>query len=298
MADTKVSALAALTAITGDDGLYVVDDMDGTPVSKSATAAVLRDFTNMVHSSVTGTSGAISAAVNTLYVADMSGWTADRTLTLPTTAAVGDRIGLMVTVGDADYEWLITAATSDTLNGVAGGTEWSRLFITGEVVILRCVTANSAWVVEYDGRIGPLAYASSDASTTQTLTRNVATKITTALATEIADPASEWDATNKKFVARRAGVYAFSVFCQMSGIGADQAVLIIIYKGGAGILYGTVTYSAVAGGAPAVVAAGRIPLAVGDEVEMYVYHEDASTNQATFGGVGRVYFQGQFIGSA
>lgn len=108
-------------------------------------------------STVTGTSGAISAAVNTLYVADMSGWTADRTLTLPATAAVGDRVGVMVSVGDADYEWLITAASGDTLNAVAGGTEWSRVFITGEVVVMRCVVADTTWVVESDGRIPQIA---------------------------------------------------------------------------------------------------------------------------------------------
>ena len=96
---------------------------------------------------------AIAAAVNTMYVRDISGFSADRTLTLPTTAAVGDRVGLMIETGDATYELLITAAASDTLNGVAGGTEWSRLFITGEVVIMRCVEANTTWVVEQDGRI-------------------------------------------------------------------------------------------------------------------------------------------------
>lgn len=42
MADTKLTALSALTVITEDDLLYVVDDPAGTPASKKATAAVLR----------------------------------------------------------------------------------------------------------------------------------------------------------------------------------------------------------------------------------------------------------------
>ena len=112
---------------------------------------------------------AIAAAVNTMYVRDISGFSADRTLTLPTTAAVGDRVGIMIETGDATYELLITAAASDTLNGVTGGTEWSRVFITGEVVIMRCVEANTTWVVEQDGRLpssARIALGTADTTTT------------------------------------------------------------------------------------------------------------------------------------
>jgi len=67
--------------------------------------------------------------------------------------AVGDRIGILVSASNASYELIVTAASGDTLNGVAGGTGWSKLFITGEVVVMRCVAANSPWIVEQDGRI-------------------------------------------------------------------------------------------------------------------------------------------------
>lgn len=127
----------------------------------TASAAMCRRWTSaaLEHVTVTGTSGAIAAGVNTLYVADMSGWTADRTLTLPATASVGDRVGVMVSVGDDAHELLITAASGDTLNAVAGGTEWSRVFITGEVVVMRCVTENATWIVEQDGRIPMKCFA-------------------------------------------------------------------------------------------------------------------------------------------
>lgn len=39
MVDTKGSALTEVTELTDDDGLYVIDDMDGTPSSKRITAA-------------------------------------------------------------------------------------------------------------------------------------------------------------------------------------------------------------------------------------------------------------------
>ena len=107
-----------------------------------------------LNTQATGTDADTTMAINTLYVVDMSAWaTADRTYTLPATAAVGDRIGVMVTAGNASYELLLTAGTGDTLNGISGGTEWSRVFITNEVVIMRCVVANATWIVEYDGRI-------------------------------------------------------------------------------------------------------------------------------------------------
>lgn len=37
MADSKVTALTALTALTGDETFYVVEDDDGTPVSRQIT---------------------------------------------------------------------------------------------------------------------------------------------------------------------------------------------------------------------------------------------------------------------
>lgn len=174
MADQKLTDLTAATAVTADDLLYVVDDPAGTPTSKKATAAVLREYVNMVQA--TGTDAATTMAVNTLYVVDMSAWaTADRTYTLPATAAVGDMVGIVVTSGNASYELVITAASGDTLNGVAGGTEWSRLFITNEVVMMRCVGANSTWVVVQDGRIpqvGAMRLSTScDGETASTFTR-------------------------------------------------------------------------------------------------------------------------------
>ena len=172
------------------------------------------DAAALEHSTVTGTSGAISAAVNTLYVADMSGWTADRTLTLPATAAVGDRVGVMVSVGDDAYEWLITAASGDTLNGVAGGTEWSRVFITGEVVVMRCVVANSTWVVEYDGRIPQQGLmdltTAADGETAATYTRPTQASSAGAWTSRI-DVGGVVSTANDYMLVRRAGKFQVSL---------------------------------------------------------------------------------------
>lgn len=155
MANVKITDLTALSGALADADLFeMVDDVAGTPASRKVTAAVVREFTNMAQA--TGANANTTMAVNTLYVVDMSAWaTADRTYTLPATAAVGDQIAIKVTAGNASYELIITAASGDTLEGIAGGTEWSRLFISGESVLMRCTVADTTWVIAPagDGRI-------------------------------------------------------------------------------------------------------------------------------------------------
>jgi hypothetical protein len=121
-------------------------------VSVIATAATGNNWgLNEIKAAVTGSN--VTGVVGTMHILDLAGLTADRDFVLPATCAVGDRIGVMVEVGDADHELLLKPDGADTINGGSAGAEWSRVFITGEVVIFRCVTANSAWIVEYDGRI-------------------------------------------------------------------------------------------------------------------------------------------------
>lgn len=177
MADTKVSALDSLTAITSDDGLYVVDDMDGTPVSKKATAAVLRDFTGMAWSAATVTTGNVTGVVNTLHGLDIDGMTAARDFVLPTAAATGDRIGVFCTTDaptTATYVLQIkSGAAGDLINGVDhSSTIWSSLLINGECLIFRCIDGSTAdWIVEYDGRIpqlGLMSRTGSDVTTSST----------------------------------------------------------------------------------------------------------------------------------
>lgn len=210
MANVKITDLTALSgALVGADLFEMVDDVAGTPVSRKVTAAVVREFSNMVQA--TGTDADTTMAINTLYVVDMSAWaTADRTYTLPATAAVGDRIGIMVTAGDASHELLITATSGDTLNGISGGTEWSRLFISNEVVIMRCIVANATWVVEYDGRIPQQAMmeltTASDGNNSGTYYRPTQTS-TPGAWTARADNASIVSTSLDAIYARRAGNY-------------------------------------------------------------------------------------------
>ena len=165
-----VNTLGGATS-TGTGGLVRVNGatLTGTPAAPTAspgTNTTQIATTAFVAAAVTGPSGIandvdisgtadanITAAVNTFYFRNIAGYTADRTLELPATAAVGDRVGIFISTGDDTYELKITAASGDTLKGVSGGTEWSRLFISGESVTVRCVVANSTWIIETDCRI-------------------------------------------------------------------------------------------------------------------------------------------------
>ena len=204
MADAKISSFASHGTPVGAD--YVASILASGPTNKQLLLSDARDYTNMLYSASSADAN-IALAINTLHVVDISGYTADRTATLPGTAAVGDRVGLALSVGDTAFELLITATAGDTLNGIAGGTEWSRLFIIYEVVIMRCIVANTTWVVEYDGRIPMKAVirlsTSPDGETAATYTYPTAAATPGAWTADI-DNGSLTDVTTDKITFRRA----------------------------------------------------------------------------------------------
>lgn len=163
---------------------------------------------------VTGTDANVTMAVNSLYVLDGSILTADRTYTLPATAAVGDKVGIMLTAGSSSYEVLLTASSGDTLNGIAGGTEWSRVFITGEVVVIQCTVANTTWIVDQDGRIPQKAkmYLSTaaDGEAASTYTRPTAAATPGAWTDEY-DNANLTSTSNDRIYSRRTNLFIVAV---------------------------------------------------------------------------------------
>jgi len=116
------------------------------------SAERIRRAQYLEHASHDGTA-AVTGVVGTLHV--FTALTADRTFTLPAAAAAGDRIGVTFPAGSASYEVMLKSASGDKINNVdCSSTEWSRLFIAGEIVIFRCVDGSTVdWVVEHDGRI-------------------------------------------------------------------------------------------------------------------------------------------------
>jgi hypothetical protein len=179
---------------------------------------------------IAGTDADVTMVVNSMYVVDMSAWaTADRNYTLPATAAVGDRVGILVTAGDASHELIIKPNTGDTLIGGATSVtaaEWSRIFITGECVIMRCVTASADWVVEYDGRIPQVGNmrlsASADTESAATFTRPTQASSAGTWTADV-DIGSICSTTGDQIKTRRAGYFNLSYVFVTKDAPLDQA---------------------------------------------------------------------------
>lgn len=254
----------------------------GSAISLTSAAAVSVTLTaekgNRLESAalnqVAGTDADTTMEVGTLYVVDMSAWaTADRTYTLPATAAVGDRVSIMISAGDASHELIITAASGDTLNGVAGGTEWSRLFITGELATMRCVAANATWVVEQDGRIPcQMQMTLSAAETSGTKTANTyfapsQSPMNATWDTPTKNIGSCADTTNGRFVARRAcSIFATAAIPASVSITDTNNFVTRLWDGTTGFALCYTWNSAT--GASQHSLAGSYALAVGGYVEL------------------------------
>jgi len=235
-------------------------------------------------SDVAGTDADTTMVLNSLYVVDMSAWaTANRTYTLPATAAVGDRIGIAIIAGDASHELLITAGTGDTLNGIAGGTEWSRLFITGEVVIMRCVAANAAWVVEHDGRIPCAAtwQATGSGATTQSISAATWTKVLDdTFSAELFDVGSVMGSNGTHIAAtvRRAGRYELLAGISVNAVADQKEAILGIFLNAEGTpSYRLARLPTSASSSNNIYPKGSITVsaAAGDAYTIAVYHTDS-----------------------
>lgn len=176
--------------------------------------------------SLTSADANISGVAGTMHVADISGFTVDRDFILPTTAELGTRIGIMIEVGDDAYELLIktTAASNDTINGVDHDTtEWSRLFITGEVVVFTCVVADTDWIVEVDGRIACHVHIEDRSAGASRFTN--ATAIVPDFDTTTIDVGGMADLTNNRANIRRAGNYQISFTAKSPAVLDDTEYL-------------------------------------------------------------------------
>jgi hypothetical protein len=141
----------------------------------------------------------VTMAVNTTYFGSTAGFGATRTYTTPGTCAVGDVIEIAVTTGDDTYDLIVAAAGGDSISGHSTGS--LRLFITGEYIKLRCVVANTTWIVDHDGRIPCKAQMKNAAA--QSVNTATTAKITTG--TEVYDVGDI--AASSTFTVRRDGHY-------------------------------------------------------------------------------------------
>lgn len=242
-------------------------------VSVTASADRGRRWNSAALDHVAGANANTTMAVGALYVVDGATLTADRTYTLPAVAAVGDRIGVMMSAGSSSYEVLLTAASGDTLNAVAGGMEWSRLFITGEVVIMRCVTANATWVVEQDHRIAQAAKmylsTSADGETASTYTRPTAAPTPGAWTSEF-DNANILGTASDRITPRRAGRYSVvAAYAPKDAGTAGQFGNLEIRRNGSIVLGGPSATLTGAFGVNRITAAMLTTMSVGDYLDYW-----------------------------
>ncbi len=262
------------------------DSSTGSAITLTSSAVVTvtmtAGFGNRLNSAamtqITGTDANTSMSVGNVYAVDMSSWaTADRTYTLPAVAALGDMVSVMVAAGSATHELIITASSGDTLNGVAGGTEWSRVFITGEVLIFRCISASAGWVAEHDGRI-PQA-ASITRPTADTIGSGAWEKVL--CNTVDGDNASIVDTTNSRITPRRSGKYLVSGFCSVGSIPNAKRVVCGAYKDGAMKINGATFWNAATVTTQTATFSGiDSAFVAGSYFELYTY-QDAGSSQST-----------------
>lgn len=119
MADSKVTALTALTALTGDETFYIVEDDDGTPVSRKVTvedlATGLRHFlSGALLASVSYDPGTLgSYAVTSATLVDVDATNLAATFIAPASGNVMvDLIGVQTCAADCALAWGLREGSS------------------------------------------------------------------------------------------------------------------------------------------------------------------------------------------
>ena len=257
----------------------------GAVVSVIATAASGNNWgLNEISASPTG--AGVTGVVGTLHLLNIGGLTASRDFTLPATCAVGDRVGVFITTGDDAFELSLKPASGDTINGGSPAAEWSRLFITGECVIFRCITANTDWIVEHDGRIASCVAMSAASAQTGIVASTWTTLTQGATGSWTSDPnvGNLADTANHAMKVRRAGSYMASVTFALALMNDQKSILAGFRKNGTGnprrvcrLATSTASATTTGGGGQMM-----FTLATGDYLQAQVLHTDSANRDTEY----------------
>ena len=276
MADATIFGLTQETAMTAAARLAV----QKTAASTRATSATFALLGGLEVKTSSPTTGNVSPAAGEFHWLDVSGMTANRDFILPVAASIqtGERIGVGLSVGDAGFVLQIkSGAAGDLINGVDhSSTIWSSLFITGEVLIFRCIDgATGNWVVEVDGRI-PQAGALSTTTAQTNYTTSAFTQ--TVLDTEDYDVGDIVDAaTNRSITVRRIGRYIVSWGASIASMADGDLIFVAIFDGTSERTRTAGTYFAnAAGGDLEARITKTMSLIAGDEVDLRIFHNKGS----------------------
>lgn len=211
MVDTR-RTLAELITLYADNASADISAQDGRDMLKTMYGGGLElNDTDVTASDITG-------AVGQLYNCTIADLTANRNLILPA-GAVDERIGVHIVDGDASFELIIKGDTGISINGGTAATEWSRVFIAGETVILRATSVTN-WIVEHDGRIP--CTASLSAAADQAISNNTWTGADFNIGEDDWDVGDIFDDTIDTnaggFNLRRAGKYAVTMYSDFDAL--------------------------------------------------------------------------------
>lgn len=245
MADTKLTALSAITALTADDLLYVVDDPGGTPASKKITAANAKLFFGGLAFASTQTAS-FTMAVGSLYPVDLSGAGADFVATFPS-ASAGDMCGWFVKTPHSSCTYGCEPLSTTSIRGGTSHDNCFSLFQKGEVLIF--IYDGATWQIPHDGRI-PFACRVTLAS--DLTGEGAVTWTAVPFDTESFDNGSFFDhVTNKYATTKRKGKYDINIMCGPVNSVSDGKFWAMLV---ADAVTPTVTYCQ--GGVPAMGATG------------------------------------------
>jgi hypothetical protein len=248
VADSTIFDLTAETAMTAAHRLAA--STAANVDAKHATFALMGGLEYDTTFDSAADHADISAAVGTLYGVNISAVTTNNlVLTLPDTANVGECIGVYITTGDDAFELEVrTGATGSLLMGVdtSAGTDKWKLFITGEILIMRCIKAGGAgdtdWIVENDGRIPCYGRIDTSGGSVDTINDATWTQIDT-FNTEIADIGDiVVAAANDELVLRRDGTYVLTASALGSGTSTGEFRLAIRNEAGTGLIFSEKEY--------------------------------------------------------
>ena len=228
MADVKRSAVTP-TVAQAISRIAVANSTTDATSSFALWGGLEANAVDVVASTITG-------AVGQLYLLTANSGTpqtATVDFTLPS-ASVGERIGVYHVDGDPAYEIVLKGATSQSINGGADATEWSRLFIQGECVIFRCIAAGD-WIVEYDGSEKPYCHITGDGGAAMTIGTSTFTNVigsTGPLDTVVSDRHSWYTASNGRITPTIKGRYLISASYVVGDVSLGSRVIANIYNTG------------------------------------------------------------------
>lgn len=226
----------------------------------------------------------VTLAVGNHYIADISGFTANRNRTLPTPTRAGEVIEYTMVTGDDTYAAIFIGTTGVSINGGTAATEWSRLFISGERVRFES-TSTSNWQVVMDGRKPCSATATLSANVT-TNTAGVYKRID--LDTVEGNFGNCYNTTTYRFTVRRAGdVLVNAAYTPATAITDQNYAVCSIAKNG------TVLRPHGMRNASTTTLIGTVPgaifrsLAVGDYLDVQFVTEEANRGAQASSGNGK-----------